>query len=70
MAAAYGDVRAAGQAMLERLLGSGEIEPEHIRTLSSMIVALCDGLILQWLLEPGTTPRSDQMIDALRSLER
>jgi AcrR family transcriptional regulator len=67
MAEAYGEVRAAGEAMLERLLGD-EIEPEHIRTLSSMIVALCDGLILQWLLDPEAIPRSDQMIDALSML--
>jgi AcrR family transcriptional regulator len=68
MAAAYADVRAAGEAMLERILEDADVEPEHIRTLSTMIVAMSDGLILQWLLDPGATPRSGEMIDALRSV--
>ena len=69
MAAAYADVRAVSNAMLERVLEGSELalEPEHVRTLSSLLVALGDGLILQWLLDPEATPGSGEILDALRS---
>jgi hypothetical protein len=69
MAAAYSDVRAAGEAMLERILESDSVhlEPEHIRTLSTMLIALGDGLILQWLLDPEAIPDSAEILVALKS---
>jgi AcrR family transcriptional regulator len=69
MAAAYADVRAAGEAMFERLLEADEagLEPEQVRTLSSLLIALGDGLILQWLLDPEALPASGEIVDALSS---
>jgi AcrR family transcriptional regulator len=69
MAAAYADVRAAGEAMLDRIVEADgvELEPEQIRTLSSMLIALGDGLVLQWLLDPEALPGSDEIVDALKS---
>jgi AcrR family transcriptional regulator len=68
MAAAYEDVRAAGLAMLERLAEAEgiDLEPGVARTLASVILALCDGLILQWLLDPEAVPSADEIADALR----
>jgi AcrR family transcriptional regulator len=70
MALAYEDVRTAGRAMLERLAEDDGIalEPEVARTLASMIVALCDGLILQWLLDREAVPSGQEIATALRSV--
>jgi AcrR family transcriptional regulator len=70
MALAYEDVRTAGRAMLDRLAEDDGIalEPEVARTLASMIVALCDGLILQWLLDREAVPSGEQIATALRSV--
>jgi AcrR family transcriptional regulator len=70
MALAYEDVRTAGRAMLDRLAEDDGIalEPEVARTLASMIVALCDGLILQWLLDRQAVPSGEQIATALRSV--
>jgi AcrR family transcriptional regulator len=69
MAAAYEDVRAAGGALLERLAEEegASLEPAVARTLASVLVALCDGLILQWLLDREAVPGGDEIADALRS---
>ena len=65
MAAAYEDVRAAGIEMLDRVARSAGMSDEDLRTLSSLIIALTDGLILQWLLDPEALPSSDQIMTAL-----
>lgn len=69
MAGAYEDVRAAGAAMLERTFENADppVAPEHLRALSSMLIALCDGLILQWLLDRGAVPDGQAMLEALAS---
>ncbi|MBA2506662.1 MAG: hypothetical protein H0V29_12085 [Thermoleophilaceae bacterium] len=43
------------------------VETEHLRTLSSMLIALCDGLILQWLLDSDAVPDGKAMLGALAS---
>ena len=69
MAGAYEDVRGAGGAMLERLAREKgvDLEPDVARTLASTIIALCDGLILQWLLDRKAVPAGDEVLDALGS---
>lgn len=70
MASAYADVRAAGEEMLARALADADppIEPAHLRTLSSVLIALCDGLILQWLLDREAVPDGQAIIDAIGAL--
>ena len=65
MAAAYEDVRSAGVEMVERMTRHAGIGDRDARTLSSLIVAVTDGLILQWLLDPDAVPNSDQILSAL-----
>ena len=67
MASAYEEVRAAGEAVLERAFADGDrpVAPEHRRVLSSMLIALCDGLILQWLLDRRAVPDGEAMLAAL-----
>jgi len=33
--------------------------------VASFLIAVCDGLVLQWLLDPDATPTGEQLISAL-----
>lgn len=70
MAGAYEDVRAAGAEMLERIFENADppVAHEHRRALSSMLIALCDGLILQWLLDRDAVPDGRAMLAALAAV--
>jgi AcrR family transcriptional regulator len=67
MAEAYEEARAAGAEMFLRAFEADGIplRREHAETLSSLATAVCDGLILQWLLDPDRVPSSGQVMDAL-----
>jgi AcrR family transcriptional regulator len=70
MASAYEEVRTAGEAILQRIFENADppVASEHRRALSSMLIALCDGLILQWLLDSGAVPDSATMLAALAAV--
>ncbi len=34
----------------------------------SVVTALCDGLMLQWVVDPGNTPSAAETVDALAAL--
>jgi AcrR family transcriptional regulator len=71
MAAAYQDVRVAGGEMFQRILADGgSLEQGEAQVLAAMVMAMGDGLILQWLLDPANTPTSDQIIDAVDAAAR
>jgi AcrR family transcriptional regulator len=38
--------------------------------VASFLIAVCDGLVLQWLLSPGDTPTGDELISSLLSALR
>lgn len=67
MAAAYEDARSAGAEMFLRAVAADgmTLSPEHSETLSSLAMAVCDGLILQWLLDHERVPSSRQVMEAL-----
>lgn len=69
MADGYARARAAGAGMLERTLGP-DLPREQCEVLSSLVLAVCDGLILQWLLDPEAVPDSDEIVDALAATRR
>lgn len=69
MADAYARCRAAGAEMLERTFAPG-LGAEQASVLSSLVLAVCDGLILQWLLDPAAVPTSDEVMDALEAATR
>jgi AcrR family transcriptional regulator len=70
MASAYDQVRRAGEAMLERIFESADppVATEHRRALSSLLIALCDGLILQWLLDRDAVPDGRGLLAALAAV--
>lgn len=67
MADAYEKARAAGAEMIRRAVEADgmTLPQEHAETLSSLMTAICDGLILQWLLDPDRVPSSEQVVAAL-----
>ena len=65
LAAAYRQARAAGAEMLQRA-SADELGPSEAKTLASLVLAVCDGLILQWLLDPAAAPDSGEVMAALR----
>ena len=72
MAEAYDKARAAGAEMIRRAAEADGVEfpPEHAQTLSALLTAICDGFILQWLLDPESVPSSRQVVDALGEASR
>lgn len=66
LAAHYRSSREQVAAMIRRSLGEdvgqAGIDPE---VLSSFLIAVGDGLVLQWLLDPDETPRGDELIATL-----
>jgi hypothetical protein len=42
-----------------------EIGAGEARDLASVGMAICDGLIIQWLLDPAATPSADRAVAAL-----
>jgi AcrR family transcriptional regulator len=69
MAGAYEDARRAGSEMLRRALAEDgrELSERDSDVLASLVLALCDGLVLQWLLDRERAPSSAEVIGALRA---
>lgn len=69
LAAGYARGRDAGNQMLTRAFTEQGLEvPAALAALPSVIIALCDGLMLQWLVDPASTPSAAQVLDALEAL--
>jgi hypothetical protein len=69
LAADYSRGREAGHQMLTRAFTERGLEtPTALAALPSVIISLCDGLMLQWPVDPAPTPSAAQVIDALAAL--
>jgi AcrR family transcriptional regulator len=69
LAGQYARAREAGAGMLRRATGHlGAELPIAPEVLVSVIVAISDGLMLQWLLDPDATPDARQVVDSLAAL--
>jgi AcrR family transcriptional regulator len=64
LAASYEDWRRAMGEGIERLAGAGEGEG---RAIASLVMAISDGFMIQWLLDPSSVPDLDRVVaDAFR----
>jgi AcrR family transcriptional regulator len=63
LAKAYADGRTQVAAMITGLLG--DLPAERARALASFQIAICDGLLVQWLLDPDATPSGPALAAAL-----
>jgi len=67
LARAYAECREAGARMATATLaGAGvEVNEAQARDLASVGMAICDGLMIQWLLDPDATPGASEVMTAL-----
>ncbi|MGE3286901.1 MAG: TetR/AcrR family transcriptional regulator [Pseudonocardia sp.] len=63
LAATYERGRATVAAMIVQSLA--DLPPEQARALASFQIAMCDGLLMQWLLDPAATPTGEDIAAAL-----
>jgi AcrR family transcriptional regulator len=70
LAAAYEDIRLSGAETVRRWLALDgvELSAGDAETLVSVMLAVCDGLILQWLLDRERVPSSVEVLGALRAV--
>jgi BetI-type transcriptional repressor, C-terminal len=66
MAGLYRKLRdAVGEMVRNSLADDAEALGADPRVVASYLIAVCDGLVLQWLLDPEDTPGADQLITSL-----
>jgi AcrR family transcriptional regulator len=61
----YEDGRAAVGRLVEASLGEAEVGDEQSRAVASFMIAVCDGLLLQWLVDPERAPSGEQLTTGL-----
>lgn len=64
LAASYAGCRAAGAESVRRALADA-VDEADAAVISTLVLALCDGLLLQWLLDPGAVGSGDDVLGAV-----
>jgi AcrR family transcriptional regulator len=67
LAAIYEEGRAAIGGMVGASLAEAAITAPHIRAIASLLIAICDGLMLQWLIDPEHAPSGEELIAGLEA---
>lgn len=65
LASYYRESRAATAALIKQSLSDTETSTLNPTVAASTLLAVLDGLILQWLLDPNDAPSGDQVADTL-----
>lgn len=62
----YQQIRGRVAELVAESLG-GRLGPDDPRAkaVASFVIAVCDGLAMQWLLDPVNTPTGDELLDGL-----
>ncbi|MEU4231890.1 TetR family transcriptional regulator [Nonomuraea sp. NPDC026600] len=69
LAAVYTRARRAGIDMINRAAAELGVQlPFAPDALISVLIAISDGLMIQWLLDPESTPDAHQVVEALAAL--
>jgi hypothetical protein len=53
--------------MVRASLGEESEDAADADVVASFLIAVCDGLVLQWLLDPDETPTGEQLTSSLGS---
>jgi AcrR family transcriptional regulator len=61
----YENGRAAVAQLVEASLGEADIDDEQSRAVASFMIAVCDGLLLQWLVDPERAPTGEELTAGL-----
>jgi AcrR family transcriptional regulator len=67
LAGIYEEGRATIGGMVEASLAEAAIAASHIRAVASLLIAICDGLMLQWLIDPEHAPSGEELIAGLEA---
>ena len=66
LAAHYNAVREQVASMVRASLGEDAKQAgTDAKVIASFLIAVCDGLVLQWLLDPAETPNGEELISSL-----
>jgi AcrR family transcriptional regulator len=61
----YEESRAAVRQMIEASLGTVELADDHARACASLLIAVCEGSLLQWLVDHQRAPSGEDLIAGL-----
>ena len=67
LAEIYEESRAAVAEMVSASLEGATVDRRHLRSVASLLIAICDGLMLQWLIDPRGTPSGVELIEGLEA---
>ena len=69
LAAGYAGVRESAIRLATQHMGdAGMAAPQNLAAIASVLMAVCDGLMLQWIADPQATPNAAETLDALSAL--
>jgi AcrR family transcriptional regulator len=61
----YEEGRAAVGRLVEASFDDADVGDESVRAVASFMIAVCDGLLLQWLVDPERAPAGDELTAGL-----
>jgi AcrR family transcriptional regulator len=69
LATGYAAVRESAVRVATQHMGDiGMAAPDNLGAIASVLMAVCDGLMLQWIADPEATPNAAETLDALAAL--
>jgi AcrR family transcriptional regulator len=69
LAAGYAAVRTSGvNVAAKHMEDIGIAAPDNLAAITSVLMAVCDGLMLQWIADPAATPNAEETLGALAAL--
>ena len=69
LAAHYRRARAMVAELVARSLGDGTAADDpRCRAVAALVIAACDGLAMQWMLDPDGAPTAEHLIGGLQAV--
>jgi len=69
MAAGYATVRESAVRLASKAMHEGGLPvPDNLAAIASVLMAVCDGLMLQWIADPEGPPNAAQTLEALGAI--
>lgn len=69
LAAHYSRARAMVAELVARALGDGaDAADPQCRAVAALVIAACDGLAMQWMLDPADTPEPAELVAGLEAV--
>ena len=66
----FEEARQATEAMIEAAIPEArEVDRRSVRAIASLLIAIVDGLALQWIVDPERAPTGRDVADAVEALQ-